>query len=123
MLAHRHAAAIVADGQPVAPLEVEIDAVRVAGHGLVHRIVEDLGGQMVQRALVGAADIHAGAVPDRLQPFENLDIGGIISVGGGRGTKQIGHISRVFRKESYGCCRARRIGARPPPVLPYLAVR
>jgi hypothetical protein len=33
---------------------------------------------MMQRALVRAADIHAGPAADRLQPLENLDIlGGI----------------------------------------------
>ena len=103
-------------------LQSYVDAVGVAGNGLIHRIIEDFGGQMVQGTVVGAADIHAGAVPDGLQPFENLDIGGIISVGRGRGNKQIGHISRVFRKGSHGYCCARRIGTQPFPVLPYLAV-
>ena len=38
---------------------------------------------MVERALVGAADVHAGAAADRLQPFEHLDRGGVVAVGGG----------------------------------------
>ncbi len=29
---------------------------------------------MVQRGLVGAADIHAGAAADGLQAFQNLDV-------------------------------------------------
>ena len=50
----------------------------MAGDRLVHRVVEDFGDQMVQRALVGAADIHAGPAADRLQPLEDLDVlGGI----------------------------------------------
>ena len=52
-----------------------------AGNRLVHRIVERLGGEMMQRALVGAADIHAGAAAHRLQTFEDLDILGGIAVG------------------------------------------
>ena len=45
-------------------------------------VVEDLGGEVVQRALVGAADVHAGAAADGLEPFEHLDRGGVIAVGG-----------------------------------------
>ena len=131
VFAHRHAAAIVADGQPVAALQMDIDAGGMAGHRLIHRIVEDLGRQMMQRPLVGAADIHARPVPDRLQPFKNLDIGSVIAFGIRRGPKQIGHLSPVFRT-----CRARvaqmihaSVPYGPPgtgrlhgPVLPYLAV-
>ena len=37
-------------------------------------------GQVVQRTLVGAADIHAGTAADRLQPFQDLDVLGRIAV-------------------------------------------
>ncbi len=48
------------------------------GDRLVHGVVEHFGGEMVQRALVGAADIHAGPAPHRLEPFQDLDVlGGI----------------------------------------------
>ncbi len=46
----------------------------MAGDRLVHGVVEDLGREVVKRGLVGAADIHARPAPDRLQPFQNLDI-------------------------------------------------
>ncbi len=46
----------------------------MAGDRLVHRVVDDLGGQMVERGLVGAADIHAGATAYGLEFFEYLDI-------------------------------------------------
>ena len=45
-------------------------------HGL-----QDLGHQVMQRAFVGAADIHAGALADGLEPFQHFDGGGVI--GGG----------------------------------------
>ena len=39
---------------------------------------------MVQRPLIGAADIHAGAAAHRLEAFEHLDIGrGIAGLGAG----------------------------------------
>ena len=78
MLVDRDAAAIVGDGEPVARLERHLDAVGVARHRLVHAVVEHLGGEMVQRPLVGAADIHAGPPPDRLQPLEHLDRMGVV---------------------------------------------
>jgi hypothetical protein len=81
----RDAAPVVADGDPVGGGELELDAGRVAGHRLVHRVVEHLGHEMVQGALVGAADVHARSAPDRLQALEHLDvvrrIGGLAAAG------------------------------------------
>ena len=62
----RHAAAVVADGQPVSRRELNLDAAGVAGDRLVHAIVDDLGREVVERAFVGAADVHAGAAADGL---------------------------------------------------------
>jgi hypothetical protein len=59
-------------------VQLHLDAVGVARHRLVHRVVEHLGHQVVQRALVGAADIHAGALADGLQPLQHLDGGGVV---------------------------------------------
>jgi hypothetical protein len=84
------AAAVVADGDRVVGVEFDLDPVGMARHGLVHRVVEDLGHQMVQRAFVGAADVHAGALADRLQPLEHLDGGGVIGVGAAEG-QVVGH--------------------------------
>ena len=77
----RDAAAVVAHGQPIAGGELDLDPRRVAGDGLVHGVVEHLGGEVMQAALVGAADIHAGAAADRLQALEHLDVFGRIAVG------------------------------------------
>ena len=63
-------------------LQRDLDEAGMAGDRLVHRVVEDFGGQMVQRGFVGAADIHAGPPADRLQPLQNLDVLGGIIVGG-----------------------------------------
>ena len=61
MLVHRHAATIVGDGQAVAFLQPDFDARRMACHRLVHRVVEHFGSEVMQRAVVRPADIHAGA--------------------------------------------------------------
>ena len=81
MRVDRDAAAVVGDGQAVAGLERDLDAAGVAGDRFVHRIVDDLGGEVVERAGVGPADIHAGAAADRLEAFEHLDRGSVVAVG------------------------------------------
>jgi hypothetical protein len=38
---------------------------------------------MMQRLLVGAADVHAGTAADRLKPLQHLDVlGGVASLSG-----------------------------------------
>ena len=49
------------------------------GQRLVHGVVDHLGEQVMQRLLVGAADIHAGPAAHRLQAFQHLDVGGGIA--------------------------------------------
>ncbi len=72
------AAAIVAHGELVAGLQGHLDEGGVAGHGFVHRIVEDFGGEVVEGGFVGAANIHAGAPADRLEALEHLDLLGAV---------------------------------------------
>ena len=75
----RDAAAVVAHRQIAVGVEIHLDAAGVAGDGLVHGVVDHLGEQVMQRPLVGAADIHAGPAAHRLQPLQHLDIGGRIA--------------------------------------------
>ncbi len=75
-------------------VQLELDAAGVPGDRLVHGVVEHFGGEVVQRALVGAADIHAGAAAHRLEPFQDLDVlGGIAGWLGlaGEIVEEIGH--------------------------------
>ena len=71
-------------------VQFDLDARRVPGHRLVHRIVEYLGHQMVQRAFVGPTDIHAGTFAHRLQTLQHFDRRGVIRLGGA-GKQVIGH--------------------------------
>jgi hypothetical protein len=52
----------------------------VPRQGLVHGIVDHFGEQVMQRLLVGAADVHAGPPAHRLQAFQYLDVVGGIGV-------------------------------------------
>ena len=76
----RNAAAVVGDRQEAVGVELDLDEGGVAGDRLVHRIVDDFGKQVVQRLLVGAADIHARPPAHRLQPFEHLDVAGVVAL-------------------------------------------
>ena len=78
MRVDRNAAAVVAHGDPAMGAELQLDPAGKAGDRLVHRIVERLGGEMMQGPLVGAADIHAGPAAHRFQALEDFDVlGGI----------------------------------------------
>lgn len=80
----RDAAAVIGHGERAVLEQFDIDEGGVAGDRLVHGIVDHLGEEVVQSALIGAADIHAGPAADRLQPFEDLD-GGSVVAGLGQG--------------------------------------
>ena len=101
----RDAAAVVADGQPVARLQHDLDPAGMPRDRLVHRIVDDLGGEMVERPRIGPADIHAGAAADGLQPLQHLDGGSVIIVGrgGGTGSEKIGHLTNAIGAASARC--------------------
>jgi hypothetical protein len=74
------AAPVVADGDRMVFMHLHLDAGGVARHRLVHGVVEHLGHQMVQGALIGAADIHARTLAHGLQPLQHLDGGGIVAL-------------------------------------------
>ncbi|GJE71691.1 hypothetical protein CHKEEEPN_3238 [Methylorubrum podarium] len=75
----RDAAAVVGDDEGARLLQLHLDEARVARDRLVHGIVDHLGEEVVQRPLVGAADIHAGPAPHRLQPLQHLDRRGVVT--------------------------------------------
>ena len=87
----RDAAPVVAHREDIAGSQIHFDEARMAGDGLVHGVVEDLGREMVERALVGAADIHAGTPANGLKSLKNLDIFGRIGGLGRTGAEEIVH--------------------------------
>ena len=83
----RDTAAIVGDREGAVGGDVHLDERGVPGQGLVHGVVDHLGEQVMQRLLVGAADIHSRPPAHRLEAFEHLDVvGGVgiaVAVAGG----------------------------------------
>jgi hypothetical protein len=71
--ADRDAAAVVDHPHAAVVLQDDLDAVGVAGHRLVDRVVDDLPDEMMEAALAGGADVHAGTLADCFQAFENGD--------------------------------------------------
>ena len=92
--------------QDVARLQFDFDARRVAGDRFVHRVVENFGREMVQRAFIGAADIHAGAAPHRLEALKDLDVlRGVAAAGLRRVSSNPGSVAPVLQtdRESSPC--------------------
>ena len=56
----------------------DVDRVAVAGQRLVDRVVHDLPDQVVQAALAGRADVHAGPLADRLEALQDGDRRGAV---------------------------------------------
>ncbi len=93
----RDAAAVVGDADEAVGVELDLDEGGVAGQRLVHRIVDHLGEQVMQRLLVGAADIHAGPAAHRLQALQHLDVlGGVAGLACARRVRPRGPVRRGF---------------------------
>src|SRR3989441_538842 len=67
-------AAVVADGDRIVGVQDDLDRVAEARERLVNGIVDDLVHQMMQAVGARVADVHGGALADRLEPFEDLDV-------------------------------------------------
>ena len=76
----RDAAAVVLDRNAIVAQNDDIDLGAKSGQRLIDRVVDDLGDQMMQPALGGVTDVHAGAFANRLETFENLDRIGAVTV-------------------------------------------
>src|SRR5262249_40483406 len=71
----RDAAAVVGDrGRCAILVEHDHDAIGVAVHGLVDRVVDDLPQEVVQPRGIDAADVHARPAPHRLEALEDQDV-------------------------------------------------
>ena len=77
----RDAAPVVDAADSAVGKDRDDDRVAVAGHRLVDRVVDDLLHEVVETARTGRADVHAGALADRLESFEHLDLVGPVVVG------------------------------------------
>src|SRR5439155_2706589 len=72
--AGRDAAAIIHDRARTIRIEGDRDFVGMAGERLVDAVVDDLVDHMVEAgAVIGVADIHAGALTHGVEALEDLD--------------------------------------------------
>ena len=68
--------------QEPSAIQDHVDAVGMAGQRLVDGIVHDLIDHVMQaRAVIGVADIHAGALAHGIQALQHLDAVGVIFAG------------------------------------------
>ncbi len=84
VLVDRDAAPVVGDADAAVGHNHDVDAVAEAGHRLVDGVIDDLVDEVMQPALIGRSDVHAGAAADGLEAFEDLNIGSGVSVFGFR---------------------------------------
>ena len=106
----RDAAAVVGDADEAVGLHLDLDEGGVAGQRLVHGIVDHLGEQVMQRLLVGAADIHAGPPPHRLQALQHLDVLG--GVAGFARARRRARARLAGPRGGWRACRGRRTDRR-----------
>ncbi len=78
----RDAAAVVLDRNAIVAQDDDIDLGAKSRQRLVDRVVDDLGDQVMQAALGGVADVHPGALANRFETFENLDLLRAVAVAG-----------------------------------------
>ena len=70
----RDATPVVVDPAAAIGLQRDVDAGAVPGHRLVDRVVDHLPDQVVQSGETGGPDIHARALANGIEPFEDLDV-------------------------------------------------
>ena len=81
VLVHGHAAAVIGDLQRTVGKQGDVDALAVAGDGLVDTVVDDLVGEMIRPAGVG---VHAGTATHRVETAQDLDVGSFVTGTHGR---------------------------------------
>src|SRR5262249_37170605 len=66
VLVDRDTTTVVPRRDPAVGQQGHLDPVAIAGEGFVYGIVDDLIDEVMQTALTGRADVHTGALADRL---------------------------------------------------------
>ena len=59
-------------------MDRHLDLAAKAGEMLVDGIIHHLENAVVQSAFIRRPDVHARALPDAREPFELVDLGGIV---------------------------------------------
>ena len=120
--AYGHAAAVVDHGARAVDADAHGDGRGEAGHDLVDGVVDALVDEVVEGVQPGAADVHAGALADRLEALEDLDRVGGVGAHAGAGGFGIdrggggGHLAHAgFLRCDAWCVASGGRGLRRPP--------
>ena len=76
---HRDASPVVLNGHCSIRVNGYGNVVAEACQSLIDGVVHNLKHQVMQPADVGAANVHPRPTPDRLEPFQHLDVFGSVS--------------------------------------------
>lgn len=74
----RDAAAIIDHGHNIVTANGAGDGIADSSQRFIDRIVDEFADEVVQAALVGAANVHAGALANGFEALENLNLLGTI---------------------------------------------
>lgn len=69
---------VIFDSDRVVPIDRDDDRVAVTTKRLVDRVVDYFKNKVVESANANVADVHRRSLADRIESFENLDVGGAI---------------------------------------------
>ena len=70
-----NAATIVGDSDGIIFVDAHKNARCMPGHRFVNGVVNDFVDKVMQAALIGRADVHAGTLANRFKSFKNLNAG------------------------------------------------
>ena len=95
----RDATAVVVDAATAVGLQRDVDAGAVPGHRLVDCVVDHFPDQVMKTGETGRTDVHARPLAHRIEPFENLDVLGVVvsRPPSGRCSVTQGRLTRVPR--------------------------
>jgi hypothetical protein len=68
------ASPIVNDGHAAVDMDHDLDRLTESGHVLVNTVIDDFINEMMKTIDAGAADIHRGPLPHRIEPFKDFDL-------------------------------------------------
>ena len=114
MLADGNASAVVLDFDRPVLENPNFDSGRMASHGLVDRVVDNLPHEMVQAVRVGRTNEHAGGLANWSEALQNLDALSVVVAGRLLGAATAGRLRRG--RLSVGCAPREFLGQAFPPV-------
>ena len=74
---HRHATSVIPHTEGTVAVQGDVDVFGIASQGFIHAVVNDFLRKVVRAGGVG---VHARAAADRVEPFENVNVGGAVVV-------------------------------------------